>query len=359
MTKGEEREIASFADEILRRYFCNGDIDFLISTFAPGIVWLGAGEHQHAEGREAVSRQFLKGRDEAIPFDMWDERYVVQELGPGRYLCEAESMLEAKKETHMKMRERQRCTFIFERNGGALECAHIHNSIAYSNLKDEELFPVKYAKEEYERIRETVAQQQRQIDLMLAQTPGGMALVYPDEDFSLKWVSAGLCEILGFGSPEEFIGFTGNCFRGFIEETDYNAAHKLVAASLKESGSYTSEYRVKRRDGSVLYVMDIGKLITDRDGERVISCFITDITKHKMQELHLIQANKESRSRQISSRSFTIHCRAGLSSSRRTASIGLSMPTAAPGRFMGLLKRNIGSRYAHRFLLCWKRNARA
>ncbi len=293
MTKGEEREIASFADEILRRYFCNGDIDFLISTFAPGIVWLGAGEHQHTEGREAVSRQFLKGRDEAIPFDMWDERYVVQELGPGRYLCEAESMLEAKKETHMKMRERQRCTFIFERNGGALECAHIHNSIAYSNLKDEELFPVKYAKEEYERIRETVAQQQRQIDLMLAQTPGGMALVYPDEDFSLKWVSAGLCEILGFGSPEEFIGFTGNCFRGFIEETDYNAAHKLVAASLKESGSYTSEYRVKRRDGSVLYVMDIGKLITDRDGERVISCFITDITKHKMQELHLIQANKE------------------------------------------------------------------
>lgn len=132
-----------------------------------------------------------------------------------------------------------------------------------------------------------------------------------------------------------------------------------MAASLKESGSYTSEYRVKRRDGSVLYVMDIGKLITDRDGERVISCFITDITKHKMQELHLIQANKESRSRQISSRSFTIHCRAGLSSSRRTASIGLSMPTAAPGRFMGLLKRNIGSRYAHRFLLCWKRNARA
>lgn len=86
------------------------------------------------------------------------------------------------------------------------------------NLNDEELFPVKYAKEEYERIRETVAQQQRQIDLMLAQTPGGMALVYPDEDFSLKWVSAGLCEILGFGSPEEFIDFTGNCFRGLLKK---------------------------------------------------------------------------------------------------------------------------------------------
>lgn len=42
---------------------------------------------------------------------MWDERYVVRALGPDCYLCEAESMLEAKKETHMKMRERRRCTF--------------------------------------------------------------------------------------------------------------------------------------------------------------------------------------------------------------------------------------------------------
>lgn len=293
MTREEESKIASFADEILRRYFCNGDIDFLISTFAPDIVWLGAGEQQRAEGREAVSLQFLKGKDEAIPFEMWDERYVVRELGPGRYLCEAESMLEAKKETHMKMREHQRCTFIFEKNDGALACVHIHNSIAYKNLRDEELFPVEYAKEEYSKVQETVAQQQRQIDLMLSQTPGGMALVYPDENYSTKWVSDGLCEILGFDGPEEFAGLTGGCFRGFVEEADYSRMREQIAAGLKESGTYSAEYRVRRRDGSALYVMDIGRLITDRDGERVISCFITDITEHKMQELRLIEANKE------------------------------------------------------------------
>ena len=51
MTTEEKREIIAFADKILRRYFCECDVEFLISTFAPNIVWLGGGEMQKAEGR--------------------------------------------------------------------------------------------------------------------------------------------------------------------------------------------------------------------------------------------------------------------------------------------------------------------
>ena len=37
-------EIEGFARKILIRYFCEADVEFLISTFADDIVWLGAGE---------------------------------------------------------------------------------------------------------------------------------------------------------------------------------------------------------------------------------------------------------------------------------------------------------------------------
>ena len=43
-------EIEGFARKILIRYFCEADVEFLISTFADDIVWLGAGEMQKAEG---------------------------------------------------------------------------------------------------------------------------------------------------------------------------------------------------------------------------------------------------------------------------------------------------------------------
>ena len=44
----ELKEIEAFADGILRSYFCESDVEFLISTFAEDIVWLGAGEKQKA-----------------------------------------------------------------------------------------------------------------------------------------------------------------------------------------------------------------------------------------------------------------------------------------------------------------------
>lgn len=293
MTLEEQKEVIALSDRILRSYFCQGDMTLLLSTFSPDIVWLGAGEHQHAEGSEAVSRQFLAGKDEMIRCNMWDERYVVRELGPGHYLCQAESMLEAKPETNMRFKEHQRCTFIFKRTDGVLKTVHIHNSIAFGGLSDEELFPVQYAKEAYRKMQETVTQQQRQIELMLSQLPGGMVIVHPDSRFTAKWVSQGLCELLGYRSQEDFAQATGNSSQGFIVEEDYGPMQEQVMRYLQNSNSYSVEYRVRRKDGSILYVMDIGKQICDRDGEKVISCFITDITAHKEQELELRRVNKE------------------------------------------------------------------
>ena len=80
MIKRSKEEIQEFAGEILNRYFCDCDVDFLISTFADDIVWLGAGELQKAEGKEAVAACFLAGREDLSPCDMYDEVYEVRFL---------------------------------------------------------------------------------------------------------------------------------------------------------------------------------------------------------------------------------------------------------------------------------------
>ncbi len=38
-----QERVEGFASLILRRYFCESDVEFLISTFDDDIVWLGAG----------------------------------------------------------------------------------------------------------------------------------------------------------------------------------------------------------------------------------------------------------------------------------------------------------------------------
>ena len=63
----ELQEVESFADRILRSYFCESDVEFLISTFAEDIVWMGAGERQKAEGRLQLPPVSGKGRTIWLP----------------------------------------------------------------------------------------------------------------------------------------------------------------------------------------------------------------------------------------------------------------------------------------------------
>lgn len=292
MTDHEKREIITFADNILERYFCEGDIDYFISTLSQDIIWLGAGEKQRAEGKEEVSRHFLEGKDDLILCDMWDKRYVVSELGPDYYLCEGESMLEAKPDTGMNMHTRQRITFIFRRTDKGLETMHIHNSVPLSAMGEDELFPVEAAKEAFEKMQEKVIEQNRQIELMMSQLPGGMAVCGMDESFTVKWVSPGLCRILGCGSRNTYDGELRISFRDFIFPEDRESVRHQVEKAFEAGDIYSLEYRILRPDGKVLWVMDIGKKVTDGI-EPSVSCFITDISERKNQEFRLIKANQE------------------------------------------------------------------
>ena len=69
-----------WARRILTSYFCDAEVEFLISTFSPDIVWMGGGADQRAEGAEAVAAAFRAGKSELVPGEMSDERYVSREL---------------------------------------------------------------------------------------------------------------------------------------------------------------------------------------------------------------------------------------------------------------------------------------
>jgi two-component system sensor histidine kinase/response regulator len=53
----------------LNRYFCESDLDFLIPTFSPDIVWLGSGDKMQAEGAKKVAECFRAGEADLIPRD--------------------------------------------------------------------------------------------------------------------------------------------------------------------------------------------------------------------------------------------------------------------------------------------------
>ena len=285
--------VETFASRILTNYFCNSDVEYLISTFASDIVWLGGGDQMKAEGQEAVAAAFRNGGD-LIPCNMTDEHYVTRDLGHGLYLCQVDSLLTSKPELQLYFHQHQRCTFIFREIPSGLETIYIHNSLSYNGeIGEDNLFPIQDARDAYAKLKGVLSQRERQIELMLTQLPGGMLTCQMDSNFTTEWISEGLCTLLGYASQEEFLSCTGGSCRSFILPEDYDLMERETLTALRQGDTYSSEYRVRRRDGAVFWVADFGKLVVDSGGKRWIYCFISDITDRKNRELEIMQSSHE------------------------------------------------------------------
>lgn len=305
-----EQEIEAFADRILRSYFCEADVEYLISTFTPDIVWLGAGKNQKAEGKDAVAAHFIKGKEELAPCVMYGERYVTRELGPDVYLCEGDSWIRPKDETQLYFKTHQRVTFVFKRIDGVLKSAHIHNSVDYSDIMDEELFPAQAGRKAYKTLEQNLNRTERQVELMLSQLPGGMLVCRTDPDYTAKWISESLCRLLGYEGSEQFMMEQDYKVSALIVPEDLQMTWENINADFLNGDSYYMEYRMVKRDGSLLWVADMGKRAVDEDGEEVIHCFISDITERKDQEMQIARANQEAarRTRFLTQLYHTVPC---------------------------------------------------
>ena len=291
MVKRSKEEIEGFAGKILTRYFCDSDVEFLISTFAEDIVWLGAGELQKAEGRDAVGACFRGGQDELSPCDMFDEVYETRELGGDIYLCEGLSRLRAKEGTGIVLDMQQRITFIFRDLGDRLETVHIHNSAPYKDIQDGELFPVEAAKEKYrmlefalERREEEYRQQANFLSQLYNSVPCGIIQFSTDTEHRVINVNRMVWEAYGFRSEEEYRQRIISPFQ-LVTEQDKEWIHDLVE-SLVLDGDTTSYIRKSYGvDGRKMWISVIMGRIVNADGQEVIQAVFTDITELKRMEL--------------------------------------------------------------------------
>lgn len=291
MNEQTRQRIIDKARLIMHSYFCDSDVKPLISAMAEDIVWMGAGEAQAAEGRDAVSRCFIEGQKELVPCILENERYLVSELAGDCYLCEQQARMVSRSDQQAVLDVAQRITFVFRDLPAGLEIAHIHHSAAYAPLQEGELFPREYMQHEYDKLHRQIQDQDRQIELMLSRLPGGMVVCRQDADFTLEWVSESLIRVLGYESHSDFATSVGGSCRGFIFPEDLARVQQETARRLKESGSYSTEYRVRCQNGSVLWMMDFGK--PSEQNPQLLYCYITDITERKKQELLLVRRSDE------------------------------------------------------------------
>lgn len=287
-------EVQALARKMLVTYFCESEMEFMLSTFAEDIVWIGAGKKQKAEGREAVLAKFRMGKNEMIPFDMTEEQYETRELTEGCYLCEGVSRLTAKEGSGIISEVVQRITFIFREKGDILETAHIHNSVAYENIGDDELFPFEFGKAAYEKLQneldKRVRDNERQTRFLIQlynTVPCGIIQFTTDQAHEIINVNRMVWEFYGFTSEKEYREYAASPLQFVLEKDKKWVRKKLDRLRLNgPTVFYTRESR--KRNGEQVFVSVAMARIVNSDGLEVIQAIFTDIT-----EMRLLQMERE------------------------------------------------------------------
>lgn len=110
--------------------------------------------------------------------------------------------------------------------------------------------------------------------------PGGIFRCLNDEKLTIVQMSSGFLSMFGY-TREEITHDLHDSFRCLIDPRDIKEVDKEVQKQMLISDSKTLEYRVKCKNGNVIWVMDKGQLIHEDDGIDSFYCILIDTTETK------------------------------------------------------------------------------
>lgn len=125
---------------------------------------------------------------------------------------------------------------------------------------------------------------------LIVERASNVVLIIEYHTLTVTFVSPAFQRILGF-SGNALLG--KNCLDLVHDEDRLNTMNALMAGI--EIGYGTAQYRVSKRDGSIIWVEGFGEVICDRDGKKEILVVARDITESKLAHEALQQSEEKYR----------------------------------------------------------------
>lgn len=127
--------------------------------------------------------------------------------------------------------------------------------------------------------------------------PGGFFIYHADQEEQIIYANKALLRMCQCDTLEEFREMTGNSFQGFVHPDDLDTVERSIREQVADSQydlDYV-EYRVRRKDGEILWVEDYGHFIQSDAAGGIFYVFIGDATEKKQMQQAILaeQVKKE------------------------------------------------------------------
>lgn len=133
-----------------------------------------------------------------------------------------------------------------------------------------------------EKNKQYIEAKNRDLQSLTSNVPGGVhRCKIEDGEFYFDFLSDGCLNLLGY-EKHEFKDIYNKKMIDLVYENDRERLIMEVKEQLNKSNKYTVEYRIKRKDESIIWLLDNGQIIKDRDGNAFSYNVVINITESKI-----------------------------------------------------------------------------
>ena len=260
---------AETVKEFCRSWFEERDASGALIYILDDVDFVGTGEREYACGKEELDR-YIRQDIEQMP-EPFDCRLTIrrdQEIAERVNNLSIEMTL-----TNSLYSWSLRATFTLVQNeGGNWMIKSFHVAEPGTSQQGDEHYPETLVLENIRQLRQ---------ELINDSLAGGMMGGYIEEGFPFYFINDPMLKYLGYDDEDDFVtdidGMISNC----MHPDDRGMVDREVAAQLEDKEEYVVEYRIKKKDGSYLWVHDLGRKMRAEDGRAAITSVCVDITEQR------------------------------------------------------------------------------
>ncbi|MEG1843265.1 MAG: diguanylate cyclase [Clostridia bacterium] len=280
-----KQEALQFSHELLTLYFEKRDMSALACHMQERTSWIGTGEGELcenlAEAGNALSAE-LTEYDGA--FTLMDQSLsFVPLVGAGAMVY---GTLRAIPTDKILSDENIRFSAMMEQTRTGPKLVHIHFSHADVAQKKGDYFVKQGVRVDNQSLRAELNLRERQLANLTKNIPGGAHQCATDAALTLLSMSDGFLSMCGY-TKEEIDAQFGGQFINMVYPGDRAEMTKHIRAQLQKGPDLEIEYRVLRKRGKPIWVLDRGRLLDDGNGKPCFYCLLIDITQRKRQQEEL------------------------------------------------------------------------
>lgn len=275
-----QQQALKLTEQIMNAYFCQRDIHTVLNLMAPDATWIGPGEREKKYTLDEIRTYFELAKDFVPSCDIFAPDLHVIDLDEHCCMVTGSMVIRTTPESELLLEVNQRISATYRYRDGRLQLVHLHNSNPYGEMEQDEYFPHRIGAQSYQYLQRLLREKTEVLDMIAGNIDGGLKGSNDDDTFSFFYVNEGLPRMLGY-TYDEFMEKSGGTAVGASYPPDMPAALADCIRCFSQGPSYSTEYRMEKKDGSLIWVQDTGRKMVDNEGITRINSIITDITPLK------------------------------------------------------------------------------